>query len=95
VCPHKLRNEPSKIHLQKQRTWYPAENCKAGSAETFANQTIPSAVASSSEVTDHDMLQRLRQELHYRLVVSRVTGGAHTEHLRLKKKLLSFPFHQY
>jgi hypothetical protein len=50
VCPHKLLKEPSEIHLlSKPRTWYPAENCMASSAETFANETILSAVASSSE----------------------------------------------
>jgi hypothetical protein len=56
VCPHQL--EPSEIHPPgKPRTWYPVENCMAGFAETFANETIPPAVASSSEVIDHDMLR--------------------------------------
>jgi hypothetical protein len=50
ACPHKLRKEPSEIRLPgKPRTWYPGENCMASSAETFANETIPSADASSSE----------------------------------------------
>jgi hypothetical protein len=31
-------------------------------------------------VIDHDMLQRVWQELDYRLDVCRVTGGAHIEY---------------
>jgi hypothetical protein len=82
ACPHKLRKEPSEIHLPgKRRTWYPAENCVAGSVETFANKTIPSAVASSSEVIDHDMLQRVWQELGYQFDVCCVMGGAYIEHM--------------
>jgi hypothetical protein len=50
ACLQKLRKGPSEVHLPgKPITWHPAENCVAGSAETFANETIPSAVASSSE----------------------------------------------
>jgi hypothetical protein len=52
-----------------------------GSGKTFANEIIPSAVASSSEMTDHDMLQRVWQKLDYRLDVCRVTGGAYIEQL--------------
>jgi hypothetical protein len=38
-------------------------------------------IAAAITVIDHDMLQRVWQELHYRLHVCRVTVGAYIEHL--------------
>jgi hypothetical protein len=38
-------------------------------------------ITAAITVTDHDMLQRVWQELDYRLDVCHVTGGAHVEHL--------------
>jgi hypothetical protein len=36
------------------------------------------------------MLTRVWQELEYRIIVCRVTRGAHIEHLQLSKKTFSF-----
>jgi hypothetical protein len=38
-------------------------------------------ITEAITVIDHDMLQRVCQELDYRLDVPRVMGGAHIEHL--------------
>jgi hypothetical protein len=38
-------------------------------------------ITAAITVTDHDMLQRVWQELDYRLDACRVTGGAYTEYL--------------
>jgi hypothetical protein len=38
-------------------------------------------ITAAITVIDHNMLQRVWQELDYRLDVCRVTGGAHVEHL--------------
>jgi hypothetical protein len=38
-------------------------------------------VTAAITVIDHDMLQRVQQELDYRFDVCRVTSGAHIEHL--------------
>jgi hypothetical protein len=37
-------------------------------------------ITTAITVIDHDMLQRVWQELDYQLDVCRVTGGAHFEH---------------
>jgi hypothetical protein len=38
-------------------------------------------ITAAIAAIDHDMLQRVWQELDYRLDVCRVTKGAHIEHL--------------
>jgi hypothetical protein len=49
----------------------------------FGTTTSATLVDLRTRITliHHDMLQRVCQELDYRLDVCRVTGGAHVEHL--------------
>jgi hypothetical protein len=53
-------------------------------------------IIAAITVTDHDMLQRVWQQLDYQLDVCRVTGGAILNICNVpEKNLVRFPFHQY
>ena len=65
--------------------------CVLESARTQSNKSVQRAFSrkfnknaptgAALETVTQDMLQRVWQELDYRLDVCRVTGGAHIEHL--------------